>query len=164
MADASSGAGANKEIGVRFIKSLVTDPDAAGALMHEDFRFWASGNMPVSGWTDLEGFIYAQQVFGEVVSGPLTMKVGDVVAEGDRVLIEAESEIPLSNGGSYNNHYVMALRIRDGKVVEFKEFSDTLHTYQTIEHDAIRGPSKDRQSPLTSVTETWSPQAQGTTT
>jgi uncharacterized protein len=164
MANSSGDAATNKEIGVRFFKSLVTDPDAAGALMHEDFQYWVGGNMPVSGWHDLPGFIYTQQVLGDVVAGPPTMKLGEVVAEGDRVMIEAESEIPLSNGGLYNNYYVMALRVNDGKVIELKEFADTLHTYQAIEHDATRGPSKDRQSPLTSVTETWSPQPQGTST
>jgi ketosteroid isomerase-like protein len=147
----------NREIVLTWLEALVTaDVEAALSLMHDDFRYWLGGNIPVSGWHDREGFLGTTKVLGDAVAGPETMKLGDVVAEGDRVLIEAESDMPLSNGGRYNNYYVMATRVRDGKVVEFKEYADTLHTYQAIDHEGTRGPSKERESPITSVTRTLS--------
>lgn len=147
----------NKELVLTWLEALVKgDAAKATSLMHDDFRYWLPGNMPVSGWHDTAGFLGTTKVLAAVVAGPSTMKLGGVVAEGDRVMIEAESNIPLNNGGSYNNYYVMATRVRDGKVVEFKEFADTLHTYQSIDHEATRGPAKDRQSPLTEVTVSWS--------
>jgi ketosteroid isomerase-like protein len=48
----------------------------------------------------------------------------------------------------------MALRVRDGKIVEMKEFSDTLHVHEAIDAPETRGPRKERQSPLTRVTRT----------
>jgi ketosteroid isomerase-like protein len=156
---ASEGA-RSKEIVLEWFEALVrADAPKAMSMMHPDFKYWLGGNMPASGWSDLAGFLGTTKVLGDVVAGPETMKIGDVVAEGDRVMIEAESDMPLVNGGRYNNYYVMAMRVLDGKVVEFKEFADTLHTYQAIDHPATRGPSKARQSPLTYVTQTWSGEA-----
>jgi uncharacterized protein len=158
--DGRSQADQNRDLVLEWFEALVRgDAETALSLMHDDFRYWLPGNMPASGWHDTEGFLGTTKVLGDVVAGPETMKIGDVVAEGDRVLIEAESDMPLVNGGRYNNFYVMATRVRDGKVVELKEFADTLHTYQAIDHEMTRGPSKQRESPLTDVSRTWSGQA-----
>lgn len=151
--DSGSEAEQNRGIALRFLVGLVTaDRETVALLMHDDFRYWLGGNMPASGWHDRDGFFRTTQVLADVVAGPPSMKLGDVVAEGDRVLIEAESDIPLANGTRYNNYYVMAMRVADGKVLELKEYADTLHTYQVIDHQDTRGPSKDRESPLTYVT------------
>jgi uncharacterized protein len=151
----------NKALALMWFEALVkADVETAMSMMHDDFRYWLPGNMPVSGWTDRDGFLGTTKVLGDVVVGGETMKIGDVVAEGDRVLVEAESDMPLVNNGRYNNFYVMAMRVRDGKICELKEFADTLHTYQAIDHEATRGPSKERESPLTYVTATWSGQAE----
>jgi hypothetical protein len=77
-----------------------------------------------------------------------------VVAEGNRVCFEAESDAPLVGGGRYTNTYVIALELRDDKIVTMKEFSDTLHVYEAIDAPETRGPRKDRESPLTTVTDT----------
>jgi hypothetical protein len=47
---------------------------------------------------------------------------------------------------------VIAVRVRDGKIVEMKEFSDSLHVYEAIDAPETRGPRKPRESPLTSIT------------
>ena len=94
-------------------------------------------------------------MFAAKLVGPITMRIGDVTAQDDRVWFEAESEAPLNDGGRYENTYAMARRIRDGRVCEFKEFSDTLHTYEAMDVPEIRGEPKPRQSPLTNVTRTF---------
>ena len=43
---------------------------------------------------------------------------------------------------------------RDGRVCQYKEFSDTLHTYEAMDVPGIRGQRKPRQSPLANVTRT----------
>ena len=46
----------------------------------------------------------------------------------------------------------MALKVRDGKIAEMKEFSDTLHVFEAIDAPETRGPRKPRETPLTTVT------------
>ncbi len=141
-----------KELALTWFKALVSgDVETVGELVAPDFRYFLIGNMPASGWWDLQGFIESAQMFAGVLAGPITMRIGDVTAEDDRVWIEAESQAALAGGGTYANTYVIALKVHDGKIAEMKEFSDTLHVFEAIDRPETRGPRKGRQSPLTSV-------------
>jgi ketosteroid isomerase-like protein len=142
-----------KELALTWFQALVSgDAETAASLIDDDFRYFLTGTMPASGWWDKQGFFDSARMFSGVLAGPITMRVGDVTAEDDRVWIEADSEASLAAGGSYTNAYVIAMRVRDGKVVEMKEFSDTLHVFEAIDAPETRGPRKARQSPLTTVT------------
>ncbi|RAV03878.1 nuclear transport factor 2 family protein [Mycolicibacter senuensis] len=143
----------NKELALAWFQALVSgDADAVASGVADEFRYFLTGTMPASGWWDKQGFFDSAKMFAGVLAGPITMRVGDVTAEGDRVWIEAESEAPLSSGGTYLNTYVIALKLRDGKIAEMKEFSDTLHVFEAIDAPETRGPRKPRESPLTTVT------------
>jgi ketosteroid isomerase-like protein len=145
----------NKDIALKWLEALVTaDGDTAMGLMHGDFRYFFPGTMPAAGWWDRDGFLASGQMFAGKLAGPMTMRLGDVTAEDDRVWIEAESEADLTDGGRYVNTYVMALRVREGKVCELKEFCDTLMTYEAMDVPEVRGPRKDRTSPIATVTKT----------
>jgi uncharacterized protein len=142
-----------KELALTWFRALVSgDAETVASLIADDFRYFLTGTMPASGWWNKQGFFDSAKMFAGVLAGPITMRVGDVTAEDDRVWFEAESEALLAAGGSYINTYVVALRVRDGKVVEMKEFSDTLHVFEAIDAPETRGPRKPRQSPLTTVT------------
>jgi hypothetical protein len=142
----------NKELAVDWFKALVSgDAETAMGLIADDFRYFLTGTMPASGWWDKQGFFDSAKMFAGVLVGPLLMRLGDVTAEDDRVLIEAESEAPLTSGVTYNNTYVIALKVRNSRIVEMKEFSDTLHVFETIDTPETRGPRTARQSPLRTV-------------
>lgn len=50
----------------------------------------------------------------------------DFVAEGDRVLVTGWSRGRVkSTGRMFDNHWVMAFSVRDGKIIEFEEYADT---------------------------------------
>jgi ketosteroid isomerase-like protein len=57
-----------------------------------------------------------------------------MTAEGDRVAVEATSFGYLSHAHDrpYNNFYHNLYRIRDGKIVLFKEYQDTLHALDYV--------------------------------
>jgi uncharacterized protein len=142
-----------KDVALTWFGALVSaDAETAMGLMHDEFRYFLPGTLPASGWWDRDGFLASAQMFAGKLAGPITMRIGDVTAEGDRVWFEAESDAPLTDGGRYQNTYVMAIRVRDGKVCELKEFSDTLHVYEAMDVPEVRGARKDRESPLTGVT------------
>ncbi|MDB5686847.1 MAG: hypothetical protein JWR77_1436 [Rhizorhabdus sp.] len=73
------------------------------------------------------------------LDGPIRFDVGAIVAEGDRVWFEAQSEALLTTGQAYRNVYMFQLRIRDGLIAEYKEFGDTLHAWRLIDDPAVRG-------------------------
>jgi uncharacterized protein len=49
-----------------------------------------------------------------------------MVCEGDVVITEHRMSAELPNGRSYINDYRFAYQVRDGKVVEFREYMDIL--------------------------------------
>jgi ketosteroid isomerase-like protein len=61
------------------------------------------------------------------------MTVLSTTAEGDRVAVEAESSGRLVDGRPYENQYHFLLRFDvDGRVLEFKEYLDTLYVFETL--------------------------------
>ena len=49
----------------------------------------------------------------------------EIIAEGDRVVVLARGEVKTVRGEDYNNHYCFVMRMRDGKIVELREYMDT---------------------------------------
>jgi ketosteroid isomerase-like protein len=64
------------------------------------------------------------------------LRLTSVMAEGDRVVFEAEGDLqsPI-NDRRYRNLYCIVLRVRDGKIVLYKEYQDTLHIYDVFVAD-----------------------------
>lgn len=63
----------------------------------------------------------------------IRMDILGLTAEADRVAMEAESHIRNpENGRLYNNFYHHLFRFRDGKIVLFKEYQDTLHLFDFV--------------------------------
>jgi ketosteroid isomerase-like protein len=60
-------------------------------------------------------------------------KVHGLTAEEDRVAMECESHIlnPV-NGRIYNNFYHYLFRVKDGQIVLYKEYQDTLHLFDYL--------------------------------
>jgi ketosteroid isomerase-like protein len=52
-----------------------------------------------------------------------------VIAEGDKVAIEAESSGDLKNGRKYRQRYHFKLELRDGKISAVREYLDTHHVW-----------------------------------
>lgn len=60
------------------------------------------------------------------MTGGLEMEVIGMVAEGDKVAAEVRSRGDLTDGRVYENQYHMLFTLREGKIVEVKEYADTL--------------------------------------
>lgn len=55
-----------------------------------------------------------------------------MTAEDDRVAVEAESFGEHISGKAYHNHYHFLFQLRDGKIVQLKEYCDTEHITEVI--------------------------------
>jgi len=64
------------------------------------------------------------QILGAFPNG-IRFEIHHLTAEDDRVAVEAESFGEHISGRQYNNKYHFFVRLRDGKIVEFKEYMDT---------------------------------------
>ena len=64
-------------------------------------------------------------LFGRMKHG-LEMTVVGMVAERDKVAVEIRSHAELTDGRLYENQYHMLFTLRQGKIVEVKEYADTL--------------------------------------
>jgi ketosteroid isomerase-like protein len=62
----------------------------------------------------------------------LAITPSGMVAEGDKVAVEAESLGVLGNGRTYNNFYHFLITVRDGKISSVKEYLDTMHTADVL--------------------------------
>jgi uncharacterized protein (TIGR02246 family) len=59
-----------------------------------------------------------------------------MTAEDDRVAATGHSESVHASGRLYNNHYHFLFIIRDGKILESREYMDTLHMTDVFFDDA----------------------------
>lgn len=144
---------ANKQrVWAWFEHALAGELDKSMALHLDDCRFFVSGDMPYGGWMDKTAYMNQTGVLQ--LAGPITMRFGDMVGEGDKVWLEAESEARLANGNDYRNHYLFQFRFAEGGIVELKEFVDTLHVYRVIDSEAVRGAPRPRDPFVTRVSRT----------
>jgi ketosteroid isomerase-like protein len=112
---------ANKDLVKRYSQAVIDgDMDTLLALQHADVKWWVLGR----GELDRETFNAA------VRNGLLSAKKRSVVvtgltAEGDRVAYEAQGEMVFEDR-VYRNTYHNLLVIRDGLIVEGREYMDTM--------------------------------------
>jgi len=95
-------------------------------LLAENMYFKMSGNTPLSG----EAFSKNEflETVGNVMAlleGPIKLNVKKVIDGGDWVISIAEGEATTLLGKPYNNEYCHVWKVKDGLIVEFREFLDT---------------------------------------
>jgi uncharacterized protein len=133
----------NKQIVMDWLEATLRGDAAKVQNLHaESCRFLVAGDMPYCGWMDRDAFFKQTMILP--LGGPIKMEIGDVSAEGDRVWFEAQSFATLRDGSAYQNCYVFFMRIRNGKIIEYKEFADTLYVYRTIDAPETRGMPRPR--------------------
>ena len=110
------------------------DIDGVLAALTDDATWWVSGSIPgMSGTSDKAAFgALLRAVKPLYKGGALSITPSSMIAEGDTVAVEAQSQADLENGGVYANRYHFLFEIADDKVRRVKEYSDTLHMRDTF--------------------------------
>ena len=95
-------------------------------LLAENMYFKMSGNTPLSG----EAF--SKNEFLETVGNvmalldePIKLNVKEVIDGGDWVVSIADGEATTLLGEPYNNEYCHVWKVKDGLIIELREFLDT---------------------------------------
>ncbi len=127
---------ANKQLVADFFANFGRK-DVQGALdmMTADAAWWIGGKpalFPLCGLkTKAEIGALLMSLVPDTKDG-LSITPKGMVAEGDKVAVEAESFGVLGNGRTYNNEYHFLLTVRDGKIAAVKEYLDTMHTADVL--------------------------------
>lgn len=120
----------NKAVVARFFE-LFSSGDVPTLLdaIADDGSWWVSGR--------LEGMSgrYDKASFGPLVesakamykSGGLTITPVSMIAEGDKVAVEATGFAELADGRTYLPHYHFVVTVQGGKIFEVREYMDTQH-------------------------------------
>ena len=123
----------NKRLAQAMVDALTrADVDWVKENYAEDFRIWVTGSLPFSGENDKAGALAGMPSVLDLFPEGLTFTVHSMVAEGDRVAIEASSSGRTFRGDQYAQEYHFLMRAKDGKIAEWKEYMDTEHARKVL--------------------------------
>lgn len=116
----------NKARVERFFVALnAGDAQAIADAYASDGRVWTSGRTLISGTFDKAQIQAASSgIFAAFPQG-LQFTVNGMIAEGEKVAVEAESRGMHASGQVYTNQYHFLFEFRDGLLVTLKEYMDT---------------------------------------
>ena len=125
----------NKRIVLECFRALgADDRESLRTVMTEDAEIWVPDGIRFSGTYTPDGYLSAiRDGVGPLAAGEAKVDVLSLTAEEDRVSMEVVSHMPLKNGKTYNNKYHFMFTVKDGKVVNMKEYMNTRHVVQTID-------------------------------
>ena len=99
------------------------------AAMSEDATWWILGKPHLFAGAGTKSKADMERIwrglFRHMKDG-LEMRVIAMIAEDDKVAVEIRSHADLTDGRVYENQYHMLFTVRRGKVVEGREYADTL--------------------------------------
>ena len=117
---------ANKQFVTRFFEAMNTgDVDYIVSAYDAEGTLQTMGNTLISGTFTREQIQAAAGGIYEVFPSGLTFDVIDMIAEKNKVAVEATSRGEHISGQIYSNHYHFLFELREGKLLRLKEFMDT---------------------------------------
>jgi ketosteroid isomerase-like protein len=123
----------NKALARRFLDAVSrADIDAIVAAYAPGGTCWTAGSMPISGTFGVDQVAAAARGVLSVFPAGLRFTIHALTADGERVAIEAESYGRHASGKVYNNKYHFLMRARGGKIVEWREYMDTMHANEVL--------------------------------
>ena len=104
-------------------------------MMTSDATWWIGGKPRLFPLAGLKTKAQIGDILNSLVPGTkngLAITPKSMVAEGDKIAIEAESYGEFADGRVYNNEYHFLVQVRDGKICAVKEYLDTMHTAEIV--------------------------------
>lgn len=123
----------NKKIVLSFFEKFsASKMDEAMAMMADTSTWWIAGTFPLSGTKTKKQFAELLAGILPVMPQGIKLTAKSMVAEGDKVAVEADSYGPHISGKVYQNQYHFLFEIRDGKIQAVREYLDTMHTNDVL--------------------------------
>ena len=135
----------NKQVVIEFFEKYGKDPSFVG-LVHPDVKWWVPETLSFGKefQSRQEYFTMLSTVFVGFAE-PLELDIKSMVAQGNKVSVEVESNATHKCGEPepfhYNNKYHFLITLENGKFVRVKEYNDTKHLsdlYSLIQSDSCK--------------------------
>ena len=126
---------ANKALVARFFETFSTgDVPAIIEAMAPDGSWWVSGKLDgMSGSYTAAGLApLLEGANAGYKARALRITPTGMIAEGDKVAVEANGYAELLDGRAYDCQYHFLITIRGGKIGDVKEYMDTQHAKDTF--------------------------------
>ena len=115
----------NKQIAINFFEALSSGSEAYLDFYNDDSIIWTAGDNAIGGRrTKKEIITFAKDILEAFPNG-IEFKITGITAENERVAVEVQGDAIHISGKPYNNFYHFLLKIKDGKIIELKEYMDT---------------------------------------
>jgi len=125
------GIAENKQLVLEFYEAGARgDMDTCFDLLSDNITWKNIGSTKFSGTYSGKQALMEQllgPLFGQLKAG-ISSEIERLTAEGDIVVAQTSGTAETLDGASYNNTYCQIIRVRDGKIVEVKEYFDTALT------------------------------------
>lgn len=116
----------HKAIVSRFFEALNNgDVDTVVNTYAENGQVQTMGGTLISGTFSKEHITDSVKGIFDVFPQGIQFSIDDMVAEGNKVAVEAKSEGEHVSGKTYNNEYHFLFEFLDGKLIKLKEYMDT---------------------------------------
>jgi ketosteroid isomerase-like protein len=120
----------NKETAKKFLEVMASHENTEWLedIMCDDATYWVGGRPELfayAGTRNKQDFCAWARTPSIFVDGGAKLGIVGITAEGDRVAVESTSTGTTPDGRTYHNAYHYLFRVRDGKILEVKEYTDT---------------------------------------
>ena len=115
----------NKDITIKFFKALSSGSETYLNYYNDDSIIWTAGDNSIGGTRTKQEIVdFAQGILSAFPDG-IKFNITGITAENERVAVEVSGEAIHASGKNYNNKYHFLLKIKNGKILELKEYMDT---------------------------------------
>tara|TARA_B110000003_G_scaffold111447_1_gene114064 strand:+ start:2364 stop:2855 length:492 start_codon:yes stop_codon:yes gene_type:complete len=130
----------NLEIAQSFLDNIITDPDLAKSLLHQDFTFAWMGIIEQGGkiWNRNNLFNeYFKNIIPEILPNGIILKTVSTISDDHGVAIIQEGDA-VGKNGEYDNKYVWIFKMKDGLIHSVREYnSDILVATQLYDYKLV---------------------------
>lgn len=94
-----------------------------------DATYWISGenSWPMGSWRTPEDMNNTFAMLRERFPQGLKITIHSIISEGDNVVVYLNNHAQRVDGRIYDNEIVVLMKVKDGVIVEEREFLDTIH-------------------------------------
>ena len=115
----------SKDIAIKFFEALSSGSETYLDYYNDDSIIWTAGENDIGGTrTKKEIITFAHGILEAFPTG-IKFNITGITAENERVAVEVQGDAVHISGKPYNNFYHFLLKIKDGKIIELKEYMDT---------------------------------------
>ncbi len=123
----------NKELVRKLFDDMNTgDTHRFLASLPDDYTHTIPGKSMFAGTRNKAQLVEQLEGTGAMFPKGLKITIKGMIAEGDKVAVEAESYGVTTDGNVYNNEYHWLFEVRDGKIQAAREYLCTAHAVEVF--------------------------------